>query len=198
MTVDLLHAMSNKNGAPVDATSTSVPSMQDKEVRPARVPLTVKLLLSLFSALFLVSGVCIPWAFFSQNRALQREKQGRKFLSARLDELASELAEVKGDYKNLKSLSSLYGKMDNILREQMKTEKEEREGALEDMRGDLEEQKADQNADRRSEREAVAAVRSQLESEKTALERAEKSNFGRRERKLPVLPRVTSEKEKVR
>ena len=169
----------DKDGVPVDATGTSVPSMQDKrkEVRPARVPVPVKLLLSLFSALFISSGVFIPWAFISENRALQEEKKLRKFLSARVDEMVSELEEVKGDYRNLigsgdagKSLSDLYGKLDSALREQMKNEKDARTDALEDLRGDVSSQKADQDADRRSARAAVAAVRSQLESEKTALD----------------------------
>ena len=161
-------------------TPPSVPNnMQDKrkEVPPPRVALPVKILLSLFSALFIASGILIPSAFVWENRALLQEKKFRQNDTAFL---VSELEEMKQGYKDLigsgdagKNFHELYGKMETALRlhaaEQMKNEEAVRTDALEDLRGDVASQKADQGVDRRKAAAEVAAVSSRLQSDKTAL-----------------------------
>ena len=155
-------ATSNKDGVSVDATTTPVPSMQDKrtQVRPPRVPLPVKCLLSLFSALFIASGILIPWAFVWENQALHQEKKFRQndtaFLSMRLDELVAELKNMKHQPPPPPPPPSLE------LPAGGKDPHEQMQVALAELRADVASQEVDQRA-------AVAAVSTKLQLEKMAL-----------------------------
>ena len=190
----------NEVHLPLDTdTQPSVPSnMQDKRAHaPPRVALPVKIFLSLFSALFIASGILIPSVFVMERKSRQNDTA---FLSARLDKLVSDLAEIrnKQGYNRVvmdlpphqppappasplalgagpqhQALGEKHEQIEKALEELSVRVafQEGKQGALAELRARVASQEKKQDVDHRTAMAAVVGVSSQLQSEKEALEK---------------------------